>query len=184
MTRKLFALGCFAFFIFTLSSCNKDEETDIPSVGKASFKVNGDMLETEIRVIKRDEKFLIHLEKYRIVGGEPWPWEILSLLHVHHKLDSVQRIYNRDSLNTASTDLVSRVGGFFSSPKYYDVGCEIFEVIESDSINNWVVLDSQSNDFSEVSGRFALHMYKVQGCDADKYADTLRITDGKFHFSL
>ncbi|WP_417608622.1 hypothetical protein [Owenweeksia hongkongensis] len=187
MKPCLFKKVLFPIFLFTvtlLSSCKKDSTIDIPSVGKASFKINGELLETEVRAKKRGDKFLMALEKYRMSGGEPSPWEVLSIEYVHNKLDSVQRIYNIDSLGTIAPELVTQVSGFFSSRKFYDVGCEIFEVVESDSINNWIVLDGQRNNFNEVTGRFALHMYKVHGCDAEKYPDTLLITDGQFYFSL
>lgn len=179
MTRKLFALGCFAFFIFTLSSCNKEDEpqNDWHSNGKASFKINGEVLNTEVRAVIRDGKYSIWMEYYREKFGELWPMETLGIRYLVNKEDSIQRIFSGGKFGTDT------VFGSFDTRSDIHIGGDSYAVIEQDSINNWVRIDKQQNNFKEMWGSFRMHLYKASD-RTDLYADTILITDGKFHFSL
>lgn len=168
------------FCLVSVFSCNKENEpqNEWPSDGKGSFKINGSVLSTEVSGQERDGKFLIFLEHYREQYDELWPWETLGIKHLSKKTDSVQRVFNDHPFITDT------VGGSFGTLQSYDVLCDSYIVIEQDSINNWVRIDKQQNDFKEVWGSFSMHMYKEDGCASSLYADTILITDGKFHFSL
>ncbi|WP_417608626.1 hypothetical protein [Owenweeksia hongkongensis] len=184
--NSFFSKG-FLVFLLTgaLLSCEKNAKTEIPSDGKARFKINGVEMRTELRALIRNSTFEFTAEKYRMIEGSLSPWEALTISDIQKKTDSVQRILNSDTIASTYPDRARHVGGYFGTPQADgDVSCDIFEVIEQDSVNNWVRINKQQNDFTKVWGSFSLHLYRTESCSSTMYPDTLLITDGQFYFSL
>ncbi|WP_417589825.1 hypothetical protein [Owenweeksia hongkongensis] len=178
-------MSIFLLAVTLLSSCEKKPKTEIPSDGRATFKINGIEMVTELRAGVRDSKFGFAAEKYRMVEGSLSPWETLTISELQKKTDSVQRIFNRDTIASTYPDRARHVGGYFGTPQADgDVTCDIFNVIEQDSVNNWVRINKQQDDFKKVWGSFSLHLYRTESCSSTMYPDTLLITDGQFYFSL
>lgn len=175
------------FCLVSVFSCNKENEpqNEWPSDGKASFKINGIVMNTELRALIRDTNFSIALENYRIVEGSLSPWEALSISEIRKETNLFQRILKRDTIASIYPNKARNVGAYFGTPQADgDVTCDSYYVIEQDSVNNWIVIDKQLDNFSEVWGSFSLHLFRTRSCSSSIYLDTLLITDGKFHFSL
>lgn len=177
--------GIFTLACLVMISCVKDETDEIETKGKASAMVNGKLWIGEVNVFNRGDKMNIIIDHFKEIDGVIVPWEGIGILMVHKKEDSIQRIFKSDSLLATAPWLVTHVSGSFStSQELGHVACDYYEIIEQDSINNWVRIDKQQDNFSEVWGSFEMHVYRTDSCKISEYPDTLMITDGKFHFSL
>ncbi len=62
-----------------------------------------------------------------------------------------------------------------------DAMCDTYYPIESDSINNWIHITKQENDYQEMWGEFSISLYKESGCDGSPYPDTVIVRSGTFH---
>lgn len=62
-----------------------------------------------------------------------------------------------------------------------DSVCEWFEVNENDSLNNFVQITKQENDFSELWGNFSVSFNKTSDCKNRFYPNELLIRNGTFH---
>ncbi len=173
----------FALMIFVcFSTCKK--EGIIYSNGKASAMVNGMLWESEVRVATLYDKFDMTLEKYKNIDGNLLPWETMGIDYFNKNLQ-YQNIIASDSIKSfAPWDAVNAYGSFGTAQDDGDVECDFFVVIESDSTNNWVRIDRESNNYNEVWGSFSMHLYRTNTCNVSIYPDTLLITNGQFHFEL
>ena len=180
MTKALTPISCLIAALLLFSSCEKEQiqENVFSTDGRAFFKVNGEPLNAGVKVLNRDDKLVIILEHYREQFGELYPWETLSIDNFVKTKDSTQRIYG------SGVSYGKGVTGSFATLEFYDVLCDSYKVIGQDSINNWVKIDKEKNNFNDVRGSFSMHMYKEGGCSSALYPDTILITDGQFYFSL
>lgn len=168
--------------IICFSTCKKEEI--VYSNGNASALMNGMLWESELRTITRYDKIDVTMEKYKNVNGNSIPWETISIQLIE-KTDNKQNIIKSDSIKSyAPWNAVHAYGSFSTAQDDGDVECDFYRVIESDSINNWVRIDSENNDYNEVWGSFSMRLYRTNTCDASIYPDTLLISGGKFHFKL
>jgi hypothetical protein len=98
---------------------------------------------------------------------------------------NTQKLINGDSVSIyAPWNAIDAYGSFGTAQSDGDVGCDFYEIIESDSTNNWVRIEKQSNEYNEVWGSFSMHLYRTRTCSSTIYPDTLLITNGEFHFKL
>ncbi len=171
--------------LLLLPGCGKVKEESINSKGQASAKINGNPWKAAVWVMNKGEKFNILLEKMQKLEQDWVPQEAISLLLIDKRLDSVQNLFIRDSVvSTAPGTATKGYGSFYTRAENWDVLCDFYDVIEVDSLNNWVKIDSQQEGFKEVRGSFEMKLFRTKICDDTKYPDTLHITDGRFHFKL
>lgn len=121
--------------------------------------------------------------KYRKSGENFIPTEIFSIFKIRRTTGN-QIIYKSDStLNL--TPLIAKTSSFFGTFKPDgDVTCEDFSVILADSANNIIQITKQINNYSEVFGTFKLSLVKINNCSTPHYSDTLKLSNGYFHFKL
>jgi hypothetical protein len=84
------------------------------------------------------------------------------------------------SINRFS-DSTSTWAYFGTSQDDGDVGCEFFEVDETDSLNNYIQITRMKNDFSEIWGTFNVSFVKVQDCSHRLHSQHLTARYGYFH---
>jgi len=168
-------------FISICIACKKDKQ---PDQGTGSALINGAYWEGKIRASERFEKFDLVLEKQKKIGGTWVDWETIGLVYFNKNLQT-QKLINSDSIKTfAPWDAVDAYGSFSTAQDDGDVTCDMYGIIESDSTSNWVRIDKQKNNYSEVWGSFGMHLYRKRSCSSTIYPDTLFITNGQFHFVL
>lgn len=168
-----------------LTSCETEEASPtIESDGAGSAKING--MAREAIVIRHDKgsKFTIVIEKY----GENLEYdaqESIGIYLVGKQRDSLQQIYPVDTVLGMFPHLATKVYGSFHTSQQGngDVLCDSYQVIETDTVHNWLRIDKQVNDFAEVWGSFEMKLYREIGCNTSPYPDTLHITEGRFYYS-
>jgi hypothetical protein len=168
-----------------LTSCETEEASTTNEYdGTATAEINGVVWEAGVFKSSREDKFSLRFDKIledEYVDAS----ESINLNLIIPKEKIIQTIWNRDStfgiLPISEVDLF----GSFSTSRIgdIDVTCDIFRVIESDSAHNWVSIDKEVDNFSEVWGSFEMKLYRKEGCNTSPYPDTLHITDGRFYFS-
>jgi hypothetical protein len=175
-------LLCFCLTLLVgVTSCKKEK---IDSKGTAAAYINGIYWQGEVRIISRYGKFDMTLEKYKRIEGTNVPWEIMGIQYFNKNLNT-QKLINGDSVSIyAPWNAIDAYGSFGTAQSDGDVGCDFYEIIESDSTNNWVRIEKQSNEYNEVWGSFSMHLYRTRTCSSTIYPDTLLITNGEFHFKL
>lgn len=62
-----------------------------------------------------------------------------------------------------------------------DVGCDYYQVYEADTLNNWIQITKEVNNYGEIWGEFSVTYLKESGCPDSPYPDTVRIRNGTFH---
>lgn len=174
----------FAFCVLALianTSCKKER---IETYGNATALVNGTYWQGEIRVETRYNKFDMLVEKYKRIDGVYVPWEIFGFLYFEKSTER-QKLINHDSIVAFTPwDAIHAYGSFSTSQSDGDVACDFYKVIETDSTNNWVRIDKEKGNYTEVWGSFGMHLYRTRTCSSSIYPDTLMITNGEFHFEL
>ncbi len=169
-----------------LWSCEVDDiPPPIESDGAASAKLNGK--DWEAHVFRREvaSKLSILIEKYG-ADVEYDASESISFYLVAKELDSLQKVYEIDSAyGTVAPSVSTKLYGSFGTSRVGngDVTCDIFQVIEADTAHNWVRIEKQVDNFTEVWGSFEMKLYRKEGCNTSPYPDTLHVTDGRFYFS-
>jgi hypothetical protein len=111
--------------------------------------------------------------------------EIFELAGV--KLDSTnqQKIYIYDRGDVSVPFKPNRVMSTFSTlSDDGDVGCHLFQVLEKDSLNNWVRITKYNEKTKELSGEFSVTYIKTEECATFSYPDTIRIRNGVFHTKI
>ncbi|MBX3163352.1 MAG: hypothetical protein KF900_02635 [Bacteroidetes bacterium] len=175
--------------VFSIQACKKDSPiplSDEPNLadsvkGRVSAEING-----------KQEHFFVttdtvrnKLSRFNIYFGASYPSSYnnksVTIGGIEKNLIS-QRIYTL----TLDTNIVQiRTNAmFYTTWNDGDVLCEVFEALESDSLNNYVMITKQNNNYEEVFGTFSLTFIKTQDCEGRHYADTLRIRNGYFHLYL
>jgi hypothetical protein len=61
-----------------------------------------------------------------------------------------------------------------------DVLCHIYDVLESDSLNNWIKITKYDAQRKTIEGDFSITFIKTRECNTLSYPDTIRIREGKF----
>ncbi|MCA6436388.1 MAG: hypothetical protein IM600_15435 [Bacteroidetes bacterium] len=171
---------------------NESTQTNVPS---KDFDYINDTTKGTITVIingnlwrgfpyaDSSSNFSFTATKYRKSGENFLPMEIFSIFKIRRTTGN-QIIYKSDStLNL--TPLIAKTSSFFGTFKPDgDVTCEDFSVILADSANNIIQITKQINNYSEVFGTFKLSLVKINNCSTPHYSDTLKLSNGYFHFKL
>ena len=167
-------LTAWIFIICSMGSCKK-KEVNPPSTFTAL--INGIPWQPrDIRIVDDDTTMEITFERYNEFGEkrETYTFNLIK------KNNLVQRIYPRDYKITHGFGL-NLFSGFFTSIDDGDVVCDAYNVLAADSINNFLQIESQSNNYKEITGRLNATYYRFDSCRGSTWQDTLRITNGKFH---
>ncbi|MBX3163054.1 MAG: hypothetical protein KF900_01120 [Bacteroidetes bacterium] len=174
----------YLFIILALvfiSACKRDVAIPIlsePSFadtikGKVSAEINGKSERFFITTDVYEETFNFYPQKYLkgfVIAG------------VKKNLIS-QKVYN---IVNGVNSVPKKTYAFFHT--YWtdgDVFCENFDIPETDTLNNYIQITKQNNNYKEVFGVFSLTLIKTQDCKERQYPDdTMRIRNGYFHLYL
>jgi hypothetical protein len=175
--------------VFIICACRKDIKKDIDFAKKynkpneVTLKVNG---ETYPMVIKnlwnyRDEmtlslskifKCMLEAEQSNLSFGKI---KLVSGIQTLHR-------YKPNKYNLAIESSTS----FFTMTSDGDVLADTYELVESDSLNNFFNITAQKNNFKEIKGEFSATFVRIELSKHTQFPnlDTVRIRDGKFHLFL
>lgn len=163
--------------VTALISCKKDKKI-IPTSGTASAMINGEnwSINTVKGKVMSDTSIVFwvgvqKLDEY----NEPYPYE-----------DLVFRIFKKTDIQLPQVDInILPYVHFGTSIENGHANNEEFEILLSDTTNNWVQITEESGDYKEIKGKFSLTLIKTDvGIDPNRYPDTLRIRDGVFSVTL
>jgi hypothetical protein len=92
------------------------------------------------------------------------------------------RPYKTSSYNIALKTSAS----FYTMASDGDVQADTYELVESDSLNNYFNITYQKNNFKEIKGEFSATFVRIELSKYTQFPDldTVRIRDGKFHLFL
>lgn len=169
---KLILLGAFNL----LFSCNKDYETDDQYWGTVTAIQNGQAWSAKVigNNNSNTSAFNLSFSRFNEAGFER---ESIGVLNIPKK-NGWNRLYKVDYLNP---DSLKTTAVYYSLTDDGDVICDHYNVIESDSLSNFVQVDSYDKNSSEVSGKFSFKMLiKLPKCNSSA-PDTLVFKNGSFH---
>lgn len=163
----------FSLIILFSSACHKDDYKD--KDGTAQCTYNGNIWETDEVICgysNTGEKDTISINLKK--NNNNVRKEQILITNIPNNL-SKQRIYrgidNRDTL----------IATYLTTDIEYDASCDAYRVYEPDSLNNWVQITKEENNYGEIWGNFSITFIKVDSCEGTPYPDTVRIRDGVFH---
>ncbi len=157
-------------------SCNKKENV-IPTLSSASASFNESIwIANSIRGSKTDSTINISLDIDKLNEfNEPYPYESL-FLHFYKSKEKQFLFTGYSIIPTAK---------FYTLIEQGHASNEEFDILESDTENNWVQITEEKNDYKEIKGKFSLTLIKTStGIDPNRYPDTLRIRNGEFSVTL
>ncbi len=187
LSRQIIQLGFFTMCtILFFSSCKKEHLDEIPYTGNVNALINGVLWEGDAHMLDRGSTFHLGGDKYKDIGnGIVVPWEHLGMAYINKSVGNRQKIIPEDSLYfTIPPQTIHAYGAFGTSQDDGDVACDLYQVLGNDSVNNWVRVIRQENNYSEVWGSFSMHLYRIYTCNVSTYPDTLLITNGSFYFKI
>ena len=150
-------------------------------MGELSMKINGNDWAGVVRTGVYSNRLRTVDDKYKKVEKNlSIPWEIFSLQLVDKTINN-QRIYMQDSLAYIQPEISKTYVSYGTVQDDGDVVCDLFDVAEADSVNNWIQITKEKNGYKEIWGMFSVTLYRVEGCATSSYPDTLKIRDGNFH---
>lgn len=79
------------------------------------------------------------------------------------------------------TDSLTFAAFYTSSDNQHSV-CDNYLLILSDTVNNWLQITEEYNNFKELKGSFSATFIKVRNCSFS-YPDTVKIRNGTFHIT-
>lgn len=164
-------------FVFFAISCKKDPKIVVK--GELTVNING--VEWVGSINKPTAtKFDINATRYKSIDKVFVNESGLLISNIPFEL----KTSTLKKIDFTQQDQKNLFCGFFTYQDDGDVACDTYEIIETDSVNNWIKVTKQTNNYAEVWGTFSATFFRKQGCSATKYADTLRFRDGVFHAYL
>lgn len=74
--------------------------------------------------------------------------------------------------------------GLFVSLQQYDVTGDEYDILESDSANNWIQIIKANKNFTrDIEGKFSCTFVKYKSFHESPFPDTIRIREGYFYFA-
>jgi len=174
--------------VFLLSSCVKKQgsfakppiDSFDTTLGRMSFFIDGNETNSfHVSGQKINNKLVVNGNKNKVFENRLVPFHAFTLCFDNNSL-SRQRLFKVNS-SIVYSDSSKGWAQFGTMADDGDVVCELFDIRESDSTNNWVQIKKQQNDFGEVWGNFRVSFSKVQDCKSKFYSDDLVVTNGYFH---
>jgi len=183
MTKSI--VLCILFCMCIIACKKKVYEKEMPTYGETSTEINGVKWSNDIKDVIYDEKgFSFFAFKYKEVGGVHTVFEILSFHKIEQTKDRQtvrawiigQPSSNPDSIYLDATFTTTQADG--------DVSCDLFQILETDSVNNWIQITKEEGNYNEVWGNYSATFTRHSGCASSPYTDTLRMRNGSFHFKF
>ena len=174
-------------FILTAIACNKKVyEKEAPTYGNTSTEINGVIWAQNIKGVNFDDygRFAFSAFKYKELDGVNIVFEVLEIKSILKNKNvqrikafvSGQQITNPDSLYLGATFSTTQDDG--------DLSCDMFHIMEADSVNNWIKITKEEGNYNEVWGEYSATFLRESGCASSPYPDTLRMRNGSFHFKF
>jgi hypothetical protein len=184
---KIMGLIAVLSLIFT-TNCKKIQDGPVPitdvidtTKGKIEFTLNDNkekMFRVNNQIIKN--KIVINGKKFKQVENQLIPYHSINIF-LTNKILSKQKIFICNYANNIFSDSTKTWATFSTSGGDGSGTCESFEVNEKDSLNNFVQITKQQNDFKEIWGNFSVSFNKTRDCAANFYPNTIVIRNGNFH---
>ena len=167
----------------TVISCDKNNK--IPDTWGA-FEMNGTHWQAQKTSVNKINDTLFG---FSLVKGKYWAeYDIdtaaLSFNFLRKELGR-KTVFNRrmeewittleNTPTIASFNLQNNDFGFLS---------EAFRPLESDSVNNWIEITKQEDNYKKVWGKFSITLIKEGTNQTPNYPDTLRIRNGSFYVEM
>jgi hypothetical protein len=185
-------IGIFSLtlaIIFLVNGCKKDPEVEplppkdiIDTTQGRTFFVLDDASVDNFHIMATliAEKLYIGCGQLRqfhgdLVQSQNLAFALTQKSFLRQKVHKVNYRFDRFSDSTATW------AQFNTSEDDGDVGCEFFEVDETDSLNNYIQITRMKNDFSEIWGTFNVSFVKVQDCSHRLHSQHLTARYGYFH---
>jgi hypothetical protein len=179
------ALILLSFLLLT--NCKKKKDVPVPikdsidtTKGKIDFYLNDgkeDMFHVKSNII--ENKLCITGCKLKQVEDQLVAFHYFSICLSNNTLIK-QKIVKQNSNNPYS-DSTSTWASFGTMQDDGDAGCEYFDVNEADTLNNFVQITKQQNNFAEIWGNFSVSFNKISSCASGFYPNTIVIKNGYFH---
>lgn len=174
-------LICVIFF-----SCSKDKT---PALITFSYKVNGELFTQDAELsryslTKRDTTISLgHTFYFNKDYYENPEWGFRNSFNISY----IGKTYSKQIL-LPPIRIDGKVSNTNSGYAYMQKGgeapCMIFEPDSTNRYQNFVQITTANADFTNVQGVFQETLIKTYDCPDYDVADTLHITEGKFHFVL
>ncbi|MBK0401371.1 hypothetical protein I5M27_00135 [Adhaeribacter sp. BT258] len=168
-------------FTFLFFGCSKEKNQ--PIEGSLTCKLNGTYWTGKIKGSNRGAKFGFVCQKLKIIDGKEVPWQDLGFGAVNKNVNT-QRLYEANQLVNEHPDIASTYATFNTAQDDGDVVCDIYKLIEADSLTNYIRITKETGNYKEVWGEFSVNFVRTRGCTESTLPDTLRIRDGQFHVVL
>lgn len=169
--------------LLTLSAFGCENEKAEPNLNSFKAKLNGsDWIIAGIG-LDNNTKFGMVCGKGKKIDGVEVPWQSLSFSVVRKSI-GFQRLYKETQLLNTNPDSANTCASFSTTQDDGDVLCDIYEVIEADSLTNYIQITKETGNYKEVWGTFSVNFVRTRGCSESTLPDTLRIRDGQFHVVL
>jgi len=169
LLRKI--VSAFLFGLF-LGSCKKTENNAaVVSVKLNNTEHNCSLINYSVKENKANFT-VINYERTSYVDNKIMFWEI-PITPGKYQFHTITRDSNGVPYQKPYCNFFVIVGG--------DAGCGSWDVLNSDSLNNYITIDSSTTEH-KVSGTFSISFIKMTPCAG--YPDTLRFSKGNFSFRL
>lgn len=183
MKQQLIIVIIFSTFIF--ANCKKDSnEPEGNYFGYAKATINGNI----ITYNKCAANFLINNTDSIGLSFERWEGLILKekigFQKIYKNATNSQRIYKYTYVNNQIEKLSS---GYYTLRDDGDVLCDVYDVYETDSLQNFITITSYNTQTKEIRGTFqatylidSARLATIGRCRATA-PDTIRIRNGEFY---
>ena len=175
LSKKVFWAGLIGIIIM-INSCRKNDISD-DEIASTSLLLNGESWVGDDMFAKQIDDY-IHIRVYnKNQYGDNH--EGLNFSCVRRNL-SIQRVKPYEPATRFDT-----LQSVFYTLQGGDVGCDYYDVLVSDTINNYIQIKGQNNDYKEIWGNFSMTYIRTESCSPNSlWPDTVRLRDGKFHLYL
>lgn len=181
--KKILILGLV--FCVSFASCRKKDEYKIEDTtyGTTATEINGTSWNQDIKLVELgdSDKFSFYAFKYKDVDGTPIVFEVLSFNQIDKIKNKQQNVKSWNLGQSGNNYLNAR---FTTTQDDGDLSCDRFEILETDSTNNWIQITKEEDDYNEVWGNYSATFVRKYGCPSSPYTDTLRFRNGSFHFKF
>ncbi len=171
---RLLSILLFLGFTLTVVQCKKNKTLE--TNGDMSCEYNGTQWEASQvfawATTRPDTIDRIEINKSNLDKGALF--EEIKIINLRKTL-SIQRFQHLWVYSSNNTDSLSA----FYKTIDYDAFCDGYEIWDADSLNNWVQITQENNDYSEIWGKFSATFIKVFSCSTAP--DTVRIRNANFH---
>jgi hypothetical protein len=182
--KKSLIITCFC--IFTFAKCKKDPPEE-QYFGYAKAHING----TIVNFNKVRGNLLYNLEDSVSLNFEKWDGlvlkESISIQKIYKNTNNSQRIYKYSYSNNRIEKLSS---AYYTLRDDGDVLCDVYNVYEPDSIQNFITITSFNTQTKEIRGTFqatylidSSRVIAIGKCRPTA-PDTIRIRNGEFYTKI